>query len=142
MTLKNKSFANTEKNSSAKALEENEMEGELSEVIDVQKGLERTMGDRPLFQELITEFSTMLPQTLSEIEGAISSGNNELISRLAHRLKGAAGSLSAIGITQTAQALEQTAIEGAKSGSIRFQYDALSKAAERFLKLKKFILNG
>ena len=99
--------------------------------LDMAVALERVMGDRTFLHQMITEFTDRLPEYLSPIANAADKGDASELSRAAHRLKGAAASLSAIPLSEAALHLETQASAGDLSGAKNLR-EAVTKEAERF----------
>jgi two-component system sensor histidine kinase/response regulator len=98
--------------------------------IDVQAFIERTEGDEDLLYMLLNEFASEFDGALAEIRAAIAARDVELAHRFAHKLRGAASSLSATQLEQAALALEEDfkagRLEGQK-GSLEVLERALGK---------------
>ena len=98
--------------------------------IDVQAFIERTEGDEDLLYMLLNEFASEFDGALAEIRAAIAARDVELAHRFAHKLRGAASSLSATQLEQAALALEEEfkagRLEGQK-GSLEVLERALGK---------------
>jgi len=74
--------------------------------------LERLGGDEQLFNDVIGLFLDDCPKRMTAIKSAVDARDPELIRITAHALKGAAGNLSAGGLFEAAQTLEQIGAEG------------------------------
>ena len=59
---------------------------------DMAAALERTGGDRALFQELAGLFCRGCPQQMAEVQNAIAQKDAQRLKAAAHALKGAVGS--------------------------------------------------
>jgi HPt (histidine-containing phosphotransfer) domain-containing protein len=64
-------------------------------------------GDAQLLSEIIQLFLTECPAQLAAIKAAVDARDSQGIVREAHALKGAAGNLSAFGIFEMAEILEE-----------------------------------
>jgi signal transduction histidine kinase/DNA-binding response OmpR family regulator/HPt (histidine-containing phosphotransfer) domain-containing protein len=73
--------------------------------------LERLGGDSHLLSEIIQIFLLDCPVRLAALQRAVDGRDGAAIAREAHGLKGAAGNLSALGLFETAEILEQLARE-------------------------------
>jgi PAS domain S-box-containing protein len=80
--------------------------------IDLKKAIERVMGDNVFLETLVQQFLTDIPAQLEELKAALGQGDGETLRQKAHRLKGAAGNLSADRIASCALHLEQMGLEG------------------------------
>ncbi len=69
--------------------------------LDVGDGLRRVAGNRPLYQSLLLKFRDSQGRVADRIRHAMRSGEAELAQRLAHTVRGLAGS---IGAAETAEA--------------------------------------
>jgi two-component system, sensor histidine kinase and response regulator len=98
---------------------------DLSSPLKLEEALERVMGDGPLIKRLIGEFLDGFGADIAQIREALNTGAAQELSRKAHRLKGAAGSLSMVPMAKIAFLLEQQG----KSGD-------LSEAAEHIRQLE------
>ena len=98
--------------------------------IEVQALIERTEGDEDLLYMLLNEFASEFDGASAEIRAAIAARDVELAHRFAHKLRGAASSLSATQLEQAALALEEDfkagRLEGQK-GSLKVLERALGK---------------
>jgi HPt (histidine-containing phosphotransfer) domain-containing protein len=72
---------------------------------DRLRALRDDYGD--LAAELLTLFESTATTTLDELRAAQAAGDREEVRRLAHRLKGSARNVGAIGMAELAGALEQ-----------------------------------
>lgn len=79
--------------------------------LDVQQGLERTIGDEQLYLRLLTKFKKGQANFIHEYKRALESNDEELSLRLIHTLKGLAGNLSASLLQETAKILEGSTIK-------------------------------
>jgi PAS domain S-box-containing protein len=75
--------------------------------IDVKQALARCAGDQELLLEILGYFSATYHQVGPEIQTALSRGDRQRAQFLAHSLKGAAGSISAMQLHQAAGQLEK-----------------------------------
>ena len=89
---------------------------------DINAALRHVEGDRDLLDEIVRIFADQCPKTLYEIQNAIRAADLPALERAAHSLKGSASNLCAIGVTQAAAELEESARSGDSSSSReRFQ---------------------
>ena len=84
--------------------------------IEVQAFIERTEGDEDLLYMLLNEFASEFDSALAKIRAAIAARDVELAHRFAHKLRGAASSLSATQLEQAALALEENFKAGRLEG--------------------------
>ncbi len=81
--------------------------GEEECAVDMPGLLRRVMNDRGLALMVLDQFAQRVEGDLDELETAIVAGNAAEVGRLAHRMKGAAASVSAIHIAPVAATLEK-----------------------------------
>ncbi len=81
-------------------------------IIDLAALSEQFDGDRELLEEVAAIFAEDCPGRLTEARQALASKDSETLRRSAHSLKGAAGTLAANTVKDTASQLEQAAKEG------------------------------
>ncbi len=96
--------------------------------IDFKSALARVDGDEELFKEMVELFLDDYPKRLSEMLDAISKGDNKVLERAAHTLKGSIGNFSVNQSYEAALKLEEIGRNG-----------DLSKAEEACNSLKKEI---
>ena len=77
--------------------------------IDTASGLARTLGKRDLYLKLLRRFRLSHANFVSEFDAAVDSENWELASRMAHTLKGLAGSIGADALQEASATLEDQA---------------------------------
>jgi CheY-like chemotaxis protein/HPt (histidine-containing phosphotransfer) domain-containing protein len=102
-------------------------------VFDNDAALRHVEGDRDLLDEIIRIFADQCPRTMFEIQNAIRDADLSVLERAAHSLKGAASNLCAVGVTQSAAELEESARSGDSSRS-REQFQALESEVEKLLR--------
>ena len=68
--------------------------------------------DPDLMREIIAMFLDFCPQQLVELRGAIAHGDSAAVRMLAHKLKGAVGSIGTPAVCESAQRLETMGQEG------------------------------
>ena len=81
-------------------------------VFDVQSAEDRVGGNMELLVQICGMFMDSWPDTHAEFHAALASGDGEEVRRLAHRVKGTAGNLSAGVVAETAGKLETLGSEG------------------------------
>ena len=104
-----------------------------AKVFDNDVALRHVEGDRDLLDEIIRIFADQCPRTMFEIQNAIRDADLSVLERAAHSLKGAASNLCAVGVTQSAAELEESARSGDSSRS-REQFQALESEVEKLLR--------
>ena len=80
--------------------------------VDVKDGLHRVGGNRPLYEKLLRELVRAQGPAADEVAAALAAGEKALAERLAHTVKGVAGSLGAHAMQETAAALERAVAAG------------------------------
>jgi two-component system sensor histidine kinase/response regulator len=75
--------------------------------IDLEDGLRRVGGNRKLYLKLLREFVDRQGPAGDEIVVALAAGDTAVAERLAHTVRGVAGSLGARGVQESAAALEK-----------------------------------
>ncbi len=75
-------------------------------LVDVEAGIERLMGNRPVYLRALARFRLDYRSAGAAIRTAIDTGNLALAQRLAHTLKGAAGLIEARSLHAAALALD------------------------------------
>jgi len=78
------------------------------EGLDVQDGLSRVAGNRKLYLKLLRQFVEQQGSTPAQITEALSGSDTALAERLAHTVKGVAGSLGLHTVQQAAARLEKS----------------------------------
>ena len=96
--------------------------------IDVAAGLRRTGGNRKRYETLLRKFAEQQASAGYAIEGALAAGDVATAERAAHSLKGAAATLGAISLSESA-AKAETAIK--KGYSIHEAVSFLSLSLDR-----------
>jgi PAS domain S-box-containing protein len=108
-------------------------------VIEFEQFCKRVMGDRELAHSLLEKADLRLDKDLKEIEQSISSNDLEQTRKLAHKLKGTAGNLSAEPLRMACENLEKSGNE-ANWKEVPGLYKALVKSAEQFHLAAKALL--
>ena len=86
----------------------------VSDVFDYEDAMARVGEDLPLLHELVEVFLTECPQMLADLRKAADRGDASELHQVAHRIKGAVGSLSAPPAAAAALRLESFAKAGSK----------------------------
>ena len=92
-----------------KAVSEDTGNGDFPETlpgIDLKDGLARVSGNQGFFRQLLVKFSVSHKNTVEEILSALESKDSEKAIRLAHTLKGLAGTIGAHELQAAAADLE------------------------------------
>ncbi len=76
-------------------------------ILDVQGAVKRFAGDQENYAALLEEFSLSLPGKFDELLTAYQTGNWQVISRLAHNLKGLSASFGAMDLSRKYHELDQ-----------------------------------
>ncbi len=84
--------------------------------IDSESALGRLNGNRKLLLNLLKTFVSSYAGVIIEIKDAVAVGDLQTSERIAHSLKGVAGSISATGVQQAAKDLEFSFKEGTLDG--------------------------
>jgi HPt (histidine-containing phosphotransfer) domain-containing protein len=72
----------------------------------------RLMGDDKLVKTIIEAFLYDIPCQIDALRSSIEAKDASQAERLAHRIKGAAGNVAAIGLQKAAHEMEQAALAG------------------------------
>lgn len=99
---------------------------QLLEILDVNDGVERVMGDRDLYSRMLRRFRKDYIDGDRPIRAALATGEPGVAHRLAHTIKGAAGMIGARRLHQHAADLE-TALRTA-AGSEMLHLEKLTPA--------------
>ena len=74
--------------------------------IDIRAGLKRTGGNRQRYEALLRKFAEQQAETVDAMRAALSIGDAATAERAAHSLKGAAGTLGAVSLSEAAASAE------------------------------------
>ena len=80
---------------------------EKTQPLDLEKALERAMGDKEFLKMLLGGFIQELPDQIESLTVAVAGTDMVALTEQAHRLKGAAANLSADGVSSAAKLLEE-----------------------------------
>ena len=105
---------------------------------DIEKALERSMGDKEFLEDILQEFVKGMPEQIEALETAVSGGDGESIAQQAHTMKGASANLGADEMAAIALKLEQMGKESDLKGARR-AIDELGKELQR---IKDFAAGG
>jgi HPt (histidine-containing phosphotransfer) domain-containing protein len=112
-------------------------------VFDLDDALARTRGKKSLLAQMARAFLADVPDSLHQLRAAADARDPVQIERSAHRLKGAAATLSGVASTEAATAVERLAklqpLAAAPALTEAVEHlasrlDALAHALARFLK--------
>lgn len=87
--------------------------------------------DDPDMAELVAGFVERLPMQLQDLRSAANEGDLEGLRRLAHQLKGAAGSYGFMSVSQEAQALEATVRDAIDATEVKPALESLAALCDR-----------
>ncbi|CAB1057683.1 hypothetical protein D1BOALGB6SA_2436 [Olavius sp. associated proteobacterium Delta 1] len=80
--------------------------------LDLDKAIERAMGEGPFLEKILEEFLASMPGQIEEMQSAIDRNDGQVLKQKAHALKGAATNLNADTMAAVAQQLEQMGNNG------------------------------
>ena len=80
---------------------------EETQPLDLEKALERAMGDKDFLKMLLGGFVQELPDQIESLKIAVAGTDAVALTEQAHKLKGAAANLSAYGVSSAAKSLEE-----------------------------------
>jgi two-component system sensor histidine kinase/response regulator len=86
--------------------------------LDAKDGEMRVMGNRKLYVKLLRQFVEQQGPALEQIAAAVAKGETSVAERLAHTLKGVAGSIGAKAVQAEAATLEKMIREGAADDDV------------------------
>jgi HPt (histidine-containing phosphotransfer) domain-containing protein len=89
-----------------------ERETAKHEPIDRVRLFSRIEGDLDLLREIVSLFLADYPRRLGELKDAVTRGDSDAVSSVAHSIKGSVGSLAAQPCYEAAQRLERMGISG------------------------------
>ncbi len=93
------------------------------EGLDTRLGLRRVMGKQDLYGSLLRKFSTSQAGAMARLRAALDAGDHALAERVAHTLKGVAGSIGAVTLEADAAALEAAIRDGLGKEAIEHLID-------------------
>lgn len=83
-----------------------------SQMLNVEKGIQRVGGDPDAYKELLGDFVQELPQRVAALEQHMLDQNWDALSRGAHNMKGIASSLGALELAECVSKLDKQGKEG------------------------------
>ena len=96
--------------------------------LDVDDGLTRVAGNVELYTKLLRRFVTQEADVAERISGSFASGDRATAERLAHTIRGVAGSLGAGGVQAASEALENALRTGSDATDIALRIATLEAA--------------
>jgi two-component system sensor histidine kinase/response regulator len=109
-------------------------------ILYVEEGLERLMGDRALYLQMLRRFRKTYLDCAARLRAALDAGELEQLQRLVHTLKGAAGMIGAQQVYRHALALEEAC--GSPDGVCGAALAQLGPALHSVLGMIESILDG
>ncbi len=107
---------------------------------DVQDGLNRMLGDRELYLELLQRFRDGQTDVGGKIRCALMAGDHKAAERLTHTLKGVAGMIGAKNLQQLAGKLERAIRGNEQEAEIEFQNMQLEQEMQALFKALETVL--
>ncbi|MDQ7835644.1 MAG: PAS domain S-box protein [Humidesulfovibrio sp.] len=95
--------------------------------IDTAAGLERFLGDRELYLEVLKNFRDRHADQVARIRQALANGDTPGARQLAHVVRGVAANVSALGVFAAASALEQALDEAQADAQLDVLVDTLER---------------
>lgn len=100
-------------------------------VLDMQQLLERCMGSQELADRCLLRFAQKLRAEVESVQQGVTNENLEELVQLAHRLKGSAATVSAVGLAKAAAAMEDYA-RGKTPAEPTVLFGEFQREVERF----------
>lgn len=97
-------------------------------ILDIPAALSRLRGKQELYQKLLQQFIQLHEDNTEQMHASLQSGDLATLQRMAHSLKGVAGTLSMGQLQQCAIQLEQTVKSNASSARISQEIETLAEA--------------
>ena len=107
-----------------------ELVGNPAVPLDVENSLNRFGEDRDFYYNLLSDYLRSLPTRLAEMRAALESGDGNMLSYLAHNLKGVSANFGAWQVTQLSAQLDDCCQAGDLSDGQRLLSE-VEKAVER-----------
>jgi two-component system sensor histidine kinase/response regulator len=101
--------------------------------LDSADGLRRVAGNKKLYMKLLREFTSQQADAVAEIRAALAKNDTECATRLAHTLKGVAGSLGAGPVQTAAAAVEKLLRDQAVADATNSALEQLDAVVDPFL---------
>ena len=102
--------------------------------LDITAGLRSVRGNVDRYRRMLKLFSDSHGQHLAQLRQHLAAGNLEELQRLAHTIKGTAGTIGALEVSASAAELEQTMRQGLPAGQIARHITALEERLEPLLR--------
>jgi len=101
--------------------------------LDAAAGLKNVMGRHALYRDILRKFCAGQGDAALRLQAALAAGERDAAERIAHTLKGVAGTIGARAVQQAAHGVENAIRAGADPASVQNQAAALRAALERLL---------
>jgi two-component system sensor histidine kinase/response regulator len=101
--------------------------------LDCADGLRRVGGNNKLYKKLLRDFANQQTGAVEQIRTALATNNTESATRVAHTLKGVAGSLGAGPVQTAAAAVEKLLRDRAPADSANSALEQLAAVLDPFL---------
>jgi two-component system sensor histidine kinase/response regulator len=96
--------------------------------LNVQLGLKRVMGKKPLYLNMLNKYVETGIQSLTDLKAAVEANNSETAERIAHTLKGTNGNIGATDLQTLADRIEKRIKEQADFNILITEVAALTEA--------------
>jgi PAS domain S-box-containing protein len=106
--------------------------------MDYKQAVQEFAGDTPLLDSIVVRFLIMARKQLTDLKGFIAAGDAAAIGRESHKIKGAAGNLTAMPLSDVAKAME----EKGKSGNLLGIDELFTQLEKELDTLDGFVKNG
>jgi PAS domain S-box-containing protein len=103
------------------------------EGLDSADGLRRVGGNRKLYMKLLREFASQQADAVEQVRAALARNDTESATRVAHTLKGVAGSLGAGPVQTAAAAVERLLRDRAAADATNQALEQLAAVVDPFL---------
>jgi two-component system sensor histidine kinase/response regulator len=110
--------------------------------LDSADGLRRVAGNKKLYIKLLREFTSDQADAVTNIRAALAKNDTERAIRLAHTLKGVAGSLGARPVQTAAAAVEQLLRDQAAADATNSALEQLAAVVDPFLTSLRAVLTS
>ncbi len=107
-----------------------QLEGKLPRIdgLDVELGLRRVIGKKPLYLNMLRKYATNQAHTSAELRTALTENNYSLAEHIAHSAKGVSGNIGATTVQNLADTLEKMISNHADKDVISTQIALFEKA--------------
>jgi PAS domain S-box-containing protein len=110
--------------------------------LDSADGLRRVAGNKKLYMKLLREFTSQQADAVAQIRAALATNDTECATRLAHTLKGVAGSLGAGPVQTAAAAVEKLLRDQATADTTNSALEQLAAVVDPFLTSLRAVLTS